>query len=122
MGNKTLVTCGYGLVGSEFNSLNYIPLSSSEADLRVRSEVDNVLEKINFDSIIHCAGKVGGVGGNMLYKGDFFYDNIMINTNVSVSYSGYQQHIDNINRLNNSKNCQILGLKFPSSLARSSLF
>jgi len=82
MGNKTLVTGGYGLVGSEFNSLNYIPLSSSEADLRVRSEVDNVLEKINFDSIIHCAGKVGGVGGNMSYKGDFFYDNIMINTNV----------------------------------------
>jgi len=82
MENKILVTGGYGLVGSEFNSLNYIPLSSSEADLRVRSEVDNVLEKINFDSIIHCAAKVGGVGGNMSYKGDFFYDNIMINTNV----------------------------------------
>ena len=48
--------------------------------------------------------------------------NLTINTNVSVSYSGYQQHIDNINRLNNSKNCQILGLKFPSRLARSSLF
>ena len=82
MENKILVTGGYGLVGSEFNSLNYIPLSSSEADLRVRSEVDNVLEKINFDGIIHCAAKVGGVGGNMSYKGDFFYDNIMINTNV----------------------------------------
>ena len=48
--------------------------------------------------------------------------NLMINTNVSVSYSGYQQHIDNINRLNNSKNCQILGLKFPHRLAISSLF
>jgi GDP-L-fucose synthase len=82
MENKILVTGGYGLVGSEFNNLNYIPLSSSEADLRIRSEIDNVLEKINFDSIIHCAGKVGGVGGNMSYKGDFFYDNIMINTNV----------------------------------------
>jgi len=82
MENKILVTGGYGLVGSEFNSLNYIPLSSSEADLRVRSEVDNVLEKINFNGIIHCAAKVGGVGSNMSYKGDFFYDNIMINTNV----------------------------------------
>jgi GDP-L-fucose synthase len=82
MENKILVTGGYGLVGSEFNSLNYIPLSSSEADLRIRSEVDNVLEKINFDGIIHCAAKVGGVGGNMSYKGEFFYDNIMINTNV----------------------------------------
>lgn len=82
MENKILVTGGYGLVGSEFNKPNYLPLSSSEADLRVRSEFDNVLEKINFDSIIHCAAKVGGVGGNMSYKGDFFYDNIMINTNV----------------------------------------
>jgi GDP-L-fucose synthase len=82
MGSKILVTGGYGLVGSEFNNSNYIPLSSSEADLRVRSEVDNVLEKISFDGIIHCAAKVGGVGGNMSYKGDFFYDNIMINTNV----------------------------------------
>jgi GDP-L-fucose synthase len=82
MENKILVTGGYGLVGSEFNSLNYIPLSSSEADLRVRSEVDNVLEKINFNGIIHCAAKVGGVGSNMSYKGDFLYDNIMINTNV----------------------------------------
>jgi len=82
MENKILVTGGYGLVGSEFNGLNYIPLSSSEADLRVRSEVDNVLEKIKFDGIIHCAAKVGGVGGNMLYKGEFFYDNIIMNTNI----------------------------------------
>jgi nucleoside-diphosphate-sugar epimerase len=35
-----------------------------------------------FDSVIHCAGKVGGVGGNMNHKGEFFYDNIMMNTNV----------------------------------------
>jgi GDP-L-fucose synthase len=94
MENKVLVTGGYGLVGSEFIKPNYIPLSSSEADLRVRSEVDNVLEKINFEGIIHCAGKVGGVGGNMNYKGEFFYDNIMMNTNVIESA---RQH--NINNL-----------------------
>jgi len=35
-----------------------------------------------FDGVIHCAAKVGGVGGNMNYKGEFFYDNIMMNTNV----------------------------------------
>lgn len=82
MVNKILITGGYGLVGSELENPRYIRLSSSEADLRIKSEVDNVLEKINFDGIIHCAAKVGGVGGNMSYKGDFFYDNIMINTNV----------------------------------------
>jgi GDP-L-fucose synthase len=77
-----LVTGGYGLVGSEFNGSNYIPLSSSECDLRNKVEVDSVLKKIKIDSIIHCAAKVGGIGGNMLYKGEFFHDNIMINTNL----------------------------------------
>ena len=94
MENKVLVTGGYGLVGSEFNKPNYIPLSSSEADLRIRNEVDNVLDKINFQSIIHCAGKVGGVGGNMNYKGEFFYDNIMMNTNIIES--ARQHNIDNL--------------------------
>jgi GDP-L-fucose synthase len=82
MENKILVTGGYGLVGSEFRKPNFIPLSSSEADLRVRKDVDNVFNTIKFDSVIHCAGKVGGLGGNMNNKGQFFYDNIMINTNV----------------------------------------
>jgi GDP-L-fucose synthase len=94
MENKILVTGGYGLVGSEFNKPNYIPLSSSEVDLRIRNEVDNILEKIKFDGIIHCAGKVGGVGGNMSYKGEFFYDNIMMNTNVIES--ARQHNIDNL--------------------------
>jgi GDP-L-fucose synthase len=82
MENKILVTGGYGLVGSEFKKPNFIPLSSSEADLRLREDVDKVLETIEFSGIIHCAGKVGGLGGNMSNKGQFYYDNIMINTNV----------------------------------------
>jgi GDP-L-fucose synthase len=82
MENKILVTGGYGLVGSEFRKNNYIPLSSNEADLRNRNEVDNVFNTIKFDGVIHCAGKVGGVGGNMNHKGEFFYDNIMMNTNI----------------------------------------
>ena len=82
MKNKVLVTGGYGLVGSEFTKPNFINLSSSEADLRIRNEVDDIFKKIKIDSVIHCAGKVGGLGGNMNNKGQFFYDNIMINTNV----------------------------------------
>jgi GDP-L-fucose synthase len=82
MENKILVTGGYGLVGSEFKDPYFIPLSSSEADLRIRKEVDKIFETIEFNSVIHCAGKVGGLGGNMNNKGQFFYDNIMINTNV----------------------------------------
>ena len=79
---KILVTGGSGLVGSEFLKPNFIRLSSIDADLRIREDVDNIFKTIKFDSVIHCAGKVGGLGGNMNNKGQFFYDNIMINTNV----------------------------------------
>ncbi len=82
MENRVLVTGGYGLVGSEFNGSNFIPLSSSEVDLRNKDQVNKMLETITFDGIIHCAAKVGGVGGNMNFKGEFFYDNIIMNTNV----------------------------------------
>jgi GDP-L-fucose synthase len=89
MENKILVTGGYGLVGSEFIKPNFIPLSSSESDLRIRKDVDNIFKTIKFDSVIHCAGKVGGLGSNMNHKGQFFYDNIMINTNVIESSRKY---------------------------------
>jgi GDP-L-fucose synthase len=79
---KTLITGGSGLVGSEFIKENYIKISSSDVDLRNTLEVDNFFNQTNFDNIIHCAAKVGGVGSNMKYKGEFFYDNIMINTNI----------------------------------------
>jgi GDP-L-fucose synthase len=76
---KLLVTGGYGLVGSHIKS-----------DIKIGSEIDltnphltyEAFEKHKPTHIIHCAGKVGGLGGNMKYKGEYFYDNIMINTNV----------------------------------------
>ena len=78
---KTMLTGGYGLVGSAIKDINY-RLSSSDADLRDWSQCDNIFREINPTHVIHTAAKVGGLGGNMNYKGEFFYDNIMINTNV----------------------------------------
>ena len=82
MRNKILVTGGYGLVGSEFIGDNYVKPSSKEVDLRITTEVNDLISQNNFKGVIHCAGKVGGVGGNMKYKGEFFYDNLMMNTNI----------------------------------------
>lgn len=82
MENKILVTGGYGLVGSEFIGEKYHKPTSKEVDIRITSEINTFIGLNNFDSIIHCAAKVGGVGSNMKYKGDFFYDNIMMNTNI----------------------------------------
>jgi GDP-L-fucose synthase len=81
MENKILVTGGNGLVGSEFIGDHYFKPSSKLYDLRKTEDTNRLMLK-NFDGIIHCAAKVGGVGGNMSFKGDFFYDNIMMNTNV----------------------------------------
>jgi GDP-L-fucose synthase len=82
MGNKILVTGGSGLVGSEFVGEQYFKPTSKDVDFRITSEVNTLIGLNNFDSKIHCAAKVGGVGSNMNYKGEFFYDNIMMNTNI----------------------------------------
>jgi GDP-L-fucose synthase len=81
MSNKILITGGNGLVGSEFIGEQYFKPTSKEYNLINRDDANRLLLK-GFDGVIHCAAKVGGVGGNMNYKGEFFYDNIMMNTNV----------------------------------------
>ena len=85
---RILVTGGNGLVGSQFIGSQYAYFSSKECDLRNIKETENLFNN-NFDGVIHCAAKVGGVGSNMKYKGEFFYDNIMINTNVIESARKY---------------------------------
>ena len=78
--SKILVTGGTGLVGSALNM--GIKISSKDVDLRDSNQVFEFFNKIKPEYVIHCAGRVGGVGSNMNSKGEFFYDNIMINTNV----------------------------------------
>jgi GDP-L-fucose synthase len=81
MKNKILITGGNGLVGSEFNGDQYFKPTSKDYDLTDRDQTYRLMLK-KFDGVIHCAAKVGGLGSNMNYKGEFFYDNIMMNTNV----------------------------------------
>jgi len=77
--SKLLVTGGNGLVGSSINS-NY--KVGREYNLINFEDTQKMFEKYKPTQVIHCAGKVGGLGGNINYKGEYFYDNIMINTNV----------------------------------------
>lgn len=76
---KVLVTGGNGLVGSSITSDIKI---GKEFDLRNYNEVDNMFSIHSPTHVIHCAGKVGGLSANMNHKGEFFFDNIMINTNI----------------------------------------
>jgi GDP-L-fucose synthase len=87
---KLLVTGASGLVGSEFKG-DVVAITSKVGDLRDKKIVDDIFgfytDKENqkehvIDKVIHCAAKVGGLGGNMNAMGQYFYDNLMINTNV----------------------------------------
>jgi GDP-L-fucose synthase len=80
--SKILVTGGNGLVGSQFIGSNYIKFGSKDYNLIDPISTHIMLSTNKPKSVIHCAGKVGGVMGNMKHKGDFFYQNIMMNTNV----------------------------------------
>ena len=72
---KILITGGNGLVGSSINQGIKI---GKEYDLRNQYDVDKMFLTHKPSHVIHCAGKVGGLSANMNYKGEFFYDNIMI--------------------------------------------
>ena len=78
--NNILITGGTGLVGSAISQ--GIKLSTKDGDLRNWEETLRIFQEIKPDKVIHCAARVGGLVSNMKYKGEFFYDNIMINTNV----------------------------------------
>ena len=77
---NTLVTGGSGMVGSAINA--DIKLSSKDVDLRNWNTTLDLFEKHKPKNVIHCAAKVGGVGGNMNAKGEYYFDNIMMNTHV----------------------------------------
>lgn len=76
---KILITGSNGLVGSSINGDVKI---CREYDLRNYNDTERMFQEHKPTHVIHCAGKVGGLGGNMKRKGEFFYDNIMINTNI----------------------------------------
>lgn len=76
---KRLVTGGTGLVGSAIIADVKV---GRNYDLTNPEICDSMFNEHKPTHVIHCAAKVGGLGGNMNYKGEYFHDNIMINTNV----------------------------------------
>ena len=77
---KTLVTGGSGLVGSAIES-DYKP-TRNDLDLWDLYSILDYIVANDIDSIIHCAAKVGGINANSEHLGEFYYDNIIMNSNV----------------------------------------
>lgn len=91
--SRLLVTGSSGLVGSQIIELdkNCIAFNSKVCDLKDKKSTEyffdfytNIEKQKEYavDKVIHCASRVGGLGANMNLKGEFYYDNILINTNV----------------------------------------
>jgi GDP-L-fucose synthase len=61
---------------------NLLLVGSDEVDLRDSRTVHRLFSKNDIDWVVLCAAKVGGIGANSNYKGDFIRDNLLIQTNV----------------------------------------
>ena len=84
------------MVGSALQRVipNGIFISSKDCDLRNARSTRKIIEAYRPDAIIHLAAKVGGIKANMENLGDFYRENILINTNVLES-----AHINNVKKV-----------------------
>jgi GDP-L-fucose synthase len=88
-GDKIYVAGHRGMVGSAitrklkkegFNNL--VARTSSELDLKNQTAVQAFFEKERPDYVFLAAAKVGGIMANNIYRGEFLYDNLMIQSNT----------------------------------------
>lgn len=72
------------MVGTALQSVltDAIYISSKDFDLRSPVETETMFATHEPDWVIHLAARVGGVKANSEYIGEFFTDNVLINTNV----------------------------------------
>ncbi len=82
---RRLIKAGYG---------NFVLKSSSELDLRNQAEVASFFEIEKPEYVFLAAAKVGGIQANNTYRGEFLYDNLMIQNNII-----HQSHIHNVEKL-----------------------
>jgi GDP-L-fucose synthase len=88
--NSKIYVAGHrGMVGSAivrklstegFN--NIITRSSAELDLRNQQAVSDFFTVSKPEYVFLAAAKVGGIQANNIYRADFLYDNLMIQSNV----------------------------------------
>jgi len=99
--DKIYVAGHRGMVGSAierklksegFN--NIITKTSSELDLRVQQNVNDffIIEKPAY--VFLAAAKVGGIVANNTYRGEFLYDNLLIETNII--HAAYKNNVQKL--------------------------
>lgn len=87
--DKIYIAGHRGMVGSAIKRRleaegfeNFVTRTSSELDLRNQDAVQAFFETEQPDYVFLAAAKVGGILANNTYRGEFLYDNLMIQNNV----------------------------------------
>ncbi|MEJ7560407.1 MAG: GDP-L-fucose synthase [Pedobacter sp.] len=104
---KIYVAGHNGMVGSAIvrklkneGYTNIITRSSKEVDLRNQAAVAEFFQTEKPDYVFLAAAKVGGILANNIYRGDFLYENLMIQNNVI--HSAYQNEVTKLMFLGSS--------------------
>ncbi len=78
-----------GMVGSSILRLflnkgfgKILTINKKKLDLRIQKDVNSFFRTNKIECVILAAAKVGGIQSNINYPADFFYDNLLIQTNV----------------------------------------
>jgi GDP-L-fucose synthase len=79
---KIVVTGGSGMVGRSLKKImpDAIYLSSKDYDLTSEHEIEKMYKELQPDCVVHLAAKVGGIMDNINKPGEYFTDNVLMNT------------------------------------------
>lgn len=102
-----IYVAGQGLVGSAVvrklrleGYRDIINPSHKELDLINQLEVDKFFKSVKPEYIFICAGKVGGIMANSTQRGDFIYQNVMLQFNIL--HAAYQNDCKKVLALGSS--------------------
>ncbi len=87
--SKIYIAGHRGMVGSAIHRqllqkgfTNFLTRTSSQLDLRNQQAVNDFFDQEKPDYVFLAAAKVGGILANNTFRGEFLYDNLMIQSNV----------------------------------------
>jgi GDP-L-fucose synthase len=99
--DKIFVAGHRGMVGSALvrklqaeGFSNIVVRTSSELDLKNQVEVENFFQNERPAYVFLAAAKVGGIHANNAFRGEFIYENLMIQSNVI-----HQAHVADVKKL-----------------------
>jgi GDP-L-fucose synthase len=99
--SKIFIAGSRGMVGSAIlrklskeGFSNFILPSSSDLDLKDQKAVEHFFKSEKPDYVFLAAAKVGGILANNTFKGEFLYDNLMIQNNVI-----HHSYVNNVKKL-----------------------